>query len=582
MPESQSPTPSNGETKLRGAERADGWFSSLSGFGITGKDKRQSVLHSARDLSRPEIEDLWRGNDLAARIIETIPNEALRRGFEINAGDKELSEDISGFLEEQELTPTLLKAKQYERAWGGSAIYPVINDGSADLAHPLDLTRIPEISHFLVLEPRELTPVTYYDRLTDRRYGEPSIYRLNPIVKSGMSISTLIHESRLVVFPGIRVSRTQISSSNWGDSVLNRSHDVLRDFGIAWASAAMLLHDFSQASFKIKGLAKLMASDKDDVIKTRIRAVELSRSTINAVMMDSEEEWERKQTPVSGLPELLDRFATRVAAAADMPVTLLMGQSPAGLNATGESDIRFFYDRVGVYQTLGVKPQLEQLIKLFLLSKVGPTKGNEPDNWSVTFRPLWQQSDQEVATTRKTVAETDRSNIEMGIVSPREIAMSRYGGDTYSMETVVDFEERDTLDTDSGDDTLGNDEEIGVSNSAPEVPGAAVENVAATAMNGAQVTSLLEVVMAVGMKTLSRASAIGILKVAFRMSEEEATEVLGPVDFVPVNPEAVAEEKLANGQARREEDRKSRKNPVVVVEEPEPVVELPSVEDEEA
>ncbi len=63
-------------------------------------------------------------------------------------------------------------------------------------------------------------------------------------------------------------------------------------------------------------------------------------------MLDKKDSFTRVQTPLTNLSDILDRFATRLAAAADMPVTLLMGMSPAGLNATGESDRAFFYDRV--------------------------------------------------------------------------------------------------------------------------------------------------------------------------------------------------------------------------------------------
>src|SRR5690606_36742543 len=157
--------------------------------------------------------------------------------------------------------------------------------------------------------------------------------------------------------------------------------------------------------WKIKGLAEIVSLDKNEELANRIAAMELARSIVRATVIDSEgEEFERKQTPVSGLPELLDRLATRLAAAADMPVTLLMGQSPAGLNATGESDIRFFYDRISAAQELEIKPKIEHLVRLLLKSHDGPSKGKEPDKWSVEFSPLWQQSEKEIAETRKIVA----------------------------------------------------------------------------------------------------------------------------------------------------------------------------------
>ena len=52
-----------------------------------------------------------------------------------------------------------------------------------------------------------------------------------------------------------------------------------------------------------------------------------------------------------------------------------MGQAPAGLNATGDSEIRWFYDRVAARQRRELQPALKRLVKLLFLSKRGPTKG---------------------------------------------------------------------------------------------------------------------------------------------------------------------------------------------------------------
>lgn len=520
--------------------RADGWFSALSGYGVNGRDKRQSVGYEADMLTDQAAMDLWRGDDLAARIVETVPNECLRQGYTINAGDKELSEALSAELEDLKDLGNLLDAKKFERAYGGGAIFPVINDSNGDLSQPLNEDRISKISHLIVFEPRELQPVSYYTDLNHAKFGLPSMYRLNPMTQGGMPVrmGTEVHETRLICFYGIAVSRSTIGPAGWGDSVLSRCHAVLRDFNISWASTSALLHDFAQAAFKIKGLAELIATDKDDIIKARLRAVELSRSTIRAIVMDSEEEFERKQTPVSGLSELLDRFATRLAAAADMPVTLLMGQSPAGLNATGESDIRFFYDRIKVVQKLGFKDQIERLVSLILRSIDGPTKGKEPDAWSVEFNPLWQPSAKEIADARKVVADTDVAYINAQVVSPEEVSLSRFGGDTYSPEMVIDFDEREKQ---TGEAEIAEPGEAGEAGEAVAGPGAVAptgaENVAATAMNGAQVSSLIDLVVRTANGELSRESAVQIISKAYQMTVAEAMKVLGPEDFEPKKPD---------------------------------------------
>lgn len=520
-----------------GTERADGWFNALSGHGDVNRSKSENSYFVVDLLDDDYVEQLWRGDDIAARIIEDLPSETFRPKFKITLEDKSQSEDVYARSEELHVTPTFIEAKEKERAYGGSAIYPVINDGNGNLAEPLNLERIPTIQHLMVLEPRELSPESWYTDIADPKFGKPEVYRLHPTGHAAQSSSLAterIHESRLIIFYGRRVSRAQASlRDGWGDSVMNRVHRVLRDYNISWASAAELLNDFSQAVFSIKGLAELIAQDKDEVIKARIRAVQLSRSTIRATMMDSEETFERKQTPVSGMPDLLDRFNIRLAAAADMPVTRLMGQSPAGLNATGDSDVRFYYDRISSDRERRTQSQLEQMVKLLLLEKDGPTRGKEPKIWNVSFNPLWQPSQKEETESRKTQADADVAYINAGVVSPEEVAVHRFGGDDYSYDLKVDIEEREALEAEMGEDQEGDAELI------VEMGGEAeTENVSATAMNGAQVSSLIDIVARVNAGELSRESAAAIIMTAFpTVNAAQAQALLGPKDFEPTEPE---------------------------------------------
>lgn len=432
--------------------RADGWYSTLTGVGTVAWDKRQSSEFQAHILTDVEAKELWRGDDIAARIIELIPKEMFRKSFELKiSDDKELAEDVCANMEELGFDAIYARAKSYERAYGGGAIFPVINDGSPNLALPLNEDRVTKIDQLLLLEPRELHPVRYYtDHRSGNKLGLPEIFEVRPLNTAGGPTTSehfYIHESRLIIFGGIRVSRAQAPGvlNGWGDSVLTRSAAVLRDFNMTWSSAAILMHDFGQAVFRMKGLAELIGMNRDDVVKMRMQAVELSRSVARALLIDSEEEFERKQTPISGLAEFMDRFGTRLSASCGIPVTLLMGQSPAGLQATGASDIRFFYDSVAAEQKTN-DPQVEKGVRLFLRQIQGPTKGKEPKTWSHQWRKLWEQTDQEVAAARATQAGTDKIYIETGVLSPEEVALSRFGGDTYSFETHVDFKAREAME----------------------------------------------------------------------------------------------------------------------------------------
>ena len=76
-----------------------------------------------------------------------------------------------------------------------------------------------------------------------------------------------------------------------------------------------------------------------------------------------------------------------------MPVTRLLGQSPAGLNSTGESDLRNFYDMIAARQESQLKPQLSRVDEVLQASLWG--QKNRPIGF--TFNPLWQMTELEKA-----------------------------------------------------------------------------------------------------------------------------------------------------------------------------------------
>ena len=517
------------------AARADDWANVLSGFGNASYDKRQSGYFKLdADLVTPEeAREIWRGDPFGARIVETVPNEMLREGFVLSVADDagDRAAEIDQEWSRLALTAALGEALCYERGYGGGAILIGANDGESDLTKPLVPERVVSVDWLTALESRDLVPVRWYTNPGAAKFGRPAIYRLNPlrqgvpVERDGFAMPTLvdIHESRLAIFPGIIVSRRYTTSllSGWGDSVFTRVKAVLRDFHIGFAAAAVLVHDFSQAVYRVKGLAEVLTADNAGDFVARMRTMELSRSTARAVLIDESESFERKSTPISGLPELLDRFMTLLASAADMPLTLLMGQSPGGLNATGASDIRFFYDRIRSAQVRKVAPAIRQITRLIMIAS-----GGEPEKWSIRFNPLWQPTTEEAAAARKTQADTDAIYLDRNVVDADEIAASRFSGAEFSFDTFVDLEAR-------ARHAAPPSSEVAVDLRGPP---AAEPEPAKTAFTGVQVTALVDVVKAAGTREISRESAAAIIALAFPVSPEQAQSILGPESFEPTPP----------------------------------------------
>lgn len=543
--------------------RADGWQNVLTGLGSTTRDKRESHIPVPDPLSYADALSIYRATDTGARIVDVPAEEMTRQGFDVQIPEEhESAEALGAALDDLDVNSKLLDLAKKTRAFGGAIALVGAQDGTARLSEPLNENKIQSIEFLTVFDPSEVSVLEFVGSVGARNYGDPAFYSIHPKVMSADPKSQgleRVHSSRVLLFRGPSISRLQEQSNRgFGDSVFDLVWKVIRDFDSAYSNSSVLIEDFAQAVFKIKGLAEAIAGDRSDLVKKRLEIMDLSRSVLRAIALDAEgEDFERKPTPISGLADLLDRFANRLSAATRIPVTVLMGTSPAGLSATGASDVRLFYDFIASQQQAVLKKPLERLIRLIMLSKTGPTKGTEPENWAVQFRPLWQPSEQEQATTRQTMANADQIYLTNGVLSADEVRNARFGGDRYSVETAIEAD--DGEDMNEADDlaeaegvTRGVDEngkpiEVKPGETAPEksptgAPGgmptasSGAPKVQDQAMNGAQVTSLIEVVRAYHAEEIPRESALAIVRIAFRLSEQEASDLIGPENFQPKEP----------------------------------------------
>lgn len=529
----------------------DAWENVITGLG-TSRDKRLggAIVPPVPAGTREVFEQIHAGDDIAATIAELPAGEMFREWITMNVDDSaedessreqdaeervDTAKKVMQKLDELSAQSLFTQAKVWARVQGGSLLFLGVNDGhGGDLTQPLDENALVSVDFLKVFDRWDVTTLQTFDDLSEPNFGQPKIYALQTTTETGQQTipHTQIHASRFIRFDGVLTSRQRLARNNgWSDSIYTRLESVLRDFGMAWGGVAHLLQDFSQAVFKMKGLARAIAADKDSLVLNRIATMDMCRGVSRLVPIDAEgEDLIRTPTPVAGLPDLMDRFALRLSAAARMPVSLMMGMSPAGLSATGQADIRFFYDQIARQQVIEAKPSLMRLIHLILVSSDGPTHGIEPDNWSITFNPLWQLSDVEQATVRKSQAETDAIYIGNDVLTSDEVANSRFGGDTYSTETILDTNERDEdALLEEPDTATGEPEPIDLGGGG-DLESGDVSKASDTALNGAQIQSLVDIAKAVAEGTLPKATAIQIIAQSFvSISTAQATGMLAAI-----------------------------------------------------
>jgi uncharacterized protein len=420
------------------AVQPGGWQNPVTGFG-TSRDKTTYNRFAPTSLMNvEELSAIYHGEDLAARIIDIVPDEMLREGFSVDVGDPKLNALVSDKLEALAIDDKLADGIRWGRLFGGGALLLGADDARS-AATPLAIERVESLSYLYVFDRRYLMPLTWYRDPGNPKLGQPETYMVLSTSAFTDTPMAIVHETRLVLFGGASTGiRERQQNMGWDVSILQRPAKVLGDFNIGWNAASVLLQDGNQAVFTMSGLAETLAAGGEAALLKRLKAVDFGRSVINATIVDAgtaadsggdpAEKFERQQFPMTGIPEMLDKFMLRLAAAAQIPVTILMGQSPAGMNATGQSDFQWFYDRIRAQQNLKLAPKIRRIVKLILATKEFAGSAKAVDKIATKFPPLWTEPPLTRAQTRKTLLEGDSIAITAGSITPAEHALQRFQG----------------------------------------------------------------------------------------------------------------------------------------------------------
>ena len=349
-----------------------------------GKDKAAYDSFVLFDLDRGQIEAMYRGDWLARKVVDIVPYDTVREWREWS-GHRDDVVRVEAAERRLGLRKALQRALVLGRLYGGGAI--VIGTGETDpaaLARPLDPDTMPRGGlKFLHAVSRWQLAAPAIDRdPLSPWFGEAVAY---DVVAPGRG-SLRLHPSRVVRFLGNAWPDPSLGASVWSDSVLLALYDAIHAVALTMAGATSLMHEAKVDVVTVPNLSEhLSSADTTAQFSARFAYASAMKSINNLLLLGDGESWARQRIDFAGLPEMVRTFLQVAAGAADIPVTRLLGQSPAGLSATGDSDTRNYYDMVSARQEIDLRPQLERLDRLILRSE-----GIDPAALSFAFRPLWQ------------------------------------------------------------------------------------------------------------------------------------------------------------------------------------------------
>lgn len=425
----------------------DGWANLLTGMGTKQGDRR-THNRPRWDLVLPEpvAEEFFATDPTARRIVELLPNDALRNWIEYK--EEAENDAIAIELRRLQVKERMQEAWIFARLYGGSGIF--INDGTEtqDLKHPLDLKQVERIVSLTVLSRWELwTWATDMGRdITKADFGKPRLYHIYPRMAFG-EVAIPVHASRFIRFDGKKLPRIlNIRNNFWGDSALTSLYEAIGDYKMSHAAIANIIQDFRILVHKIKGLTTtLVQPGGDQKIMKRFEIMNLAKSVLGAFAIDMEDDMDFKTGSLAGVAELIDRVAARLAAETDIPHSILFNESPGGAQSMGSSgahEERVWDNSVKAQQENYLRPRLDQAFAVIFAQKRGPTGGQEPESWKYTFKDLYELNDAEMADTKLKAAQAADLDIQNNVITASESRKERYA-DLAVDDDPADDEERD-------------------------------------------------------------------------------------------------------------------------------------------
>jgi phage-related protein (TIGR01555 family) len=410
----------------------DGLENVVAGLG-TDRDKRSySVWADPRILTRQELENMYRGSWLAKKIVNAVADDMTREWLHVTFDGEELGTTIEQAEKRFALKRKTNEALKWSRLYGGAVI--IIGTRDRNLAKPLDVKNVRkgDLRYLHVVDRWRLSPAGSLNRdLESPNFGMPDSYVL-------AESTVQVHHTRVLRFNGEKLPYfAWLRNAMWDDSVLQHVMDSLMNCDTTTQAIATMMFESNVDVVKSEGLADVLArKDGEAVLTKRFQVAALLKSFNRMLLLDGTESYEKKQNSFANLDKVIQQFMIDVSGAADIPMTRLFGTSATGMNATGDNDVRNYYDMVSAKQEAELRPQLEYLYEVLVRSELG----HMPEDFRFDFNPLWQLSETEQATVEKTRAERDQVYLNAGVVTEALVARELKERGTYRNMTDDDIE----------------------------------------------------------------------------------------------------------------------------------------------
>jgi len=399
---------------------------------IAASSYSQAVSEGLGFLGYPYLAELSQRAEYR-KIVSIWAEHCTRKWIKLK-GDKEKIKKIEEELQRLDVKELFRKAIEKEGFFGRVQLFMDFGD----------FDKPDELRTQLVIDKAKIAPERPIKRLSiiEPMWSYPGPYDAqNPLAPDFYKPSTWyvsgrnVHASRLLTMVGHEMPNMLKPAYAFGGvSMTQLCKPYVDNWLRARQSVSDLINAFSVMVLKTD-MEQVLGGGPAGNLFARIDLFNKTRNNRGTFVVDkNSEEFENVSVPISGLDKLLSQSQEQMSSVSGIPLVVLLGVTPSGLNASSEGEIRVFYDAIISYCERVCRPCLETLLDVIQLSLFGDID----QSLTFEFLPLWEMSDKDKADIRKSDAEADGTYIDRGVVSPEE-TRQRLQDDETSLYHGVDL-----------------------------------------------------------------------------------------------------------------------------------------------
>ena len=360
------------------------------------------------------LNSLYRDNWVVQNVVGIIPDDMTKKWFApAGAVGPEHLKELDRVQRVTALRERVNEGLRWGRLYGGAVGLVMIRGQEGMLGQPLELESIyPGTFQGLYILDRWQGVVPGMELVFEGGEPVPAYYSITDA--RGNTVAK-VHHSRLVRFTGRDLPFLErVAELYWGESEVEALYnDVVKHDNVA-ANMAALTFRANVDTMEVQNLDQLFSVTSGEQQRrfwNVMQAQSVMKSNFGMQLVNRGDQIKNTQYTFTGLQEVYDSMCLDLSGASRIPVTKLFGRSPAGMNATGESDLRNYYDYVDTLREAKLRPILEKLLPVLAMSAWGAV----PDGLDITFPPLWTPTAAEVAEIALKKAQAIRDTFQAGL-----------------------------------------------------------------------------------------------------------------------------------------------------------------------